>query len=498
MGQNISKSMVLAKCLVGTAMVAVALTGVAQAQSAAAPTPGLTNTFYGRFDGGVAVSTGARGIDAKNNVTPYTSTRMSNGIMGSRLGVRGVYQFDEPTLKAMYGIELGTNIFNGNAGGASAQSTQNCNAVSPTTAPTVTANSVVNPDNTVTTTTVVKAAPCNAPNVLFNRGYTVGLGSTDFGSIELGMMYAAPFWVILGADQSGYNYGLSDTSALFAVTKNDAMGRYLANPVSSVSNKSGTNTAVGAGVANTGLGAFYANSLRVRSPKISGVTGELFYSHGQNASGLNNLSKDGQTYAANVLYNDGPLFVGVGGMIYSQVNDVALSADSFSNWKTREQTSGTVGARYKIDDLTVGAAFSMLTVSNAGGYTAMGYGVSSAYDITKNNRVELSFGINSASKTAEVGAYGRNTGRTISEKVTNEDGTTTTKILGGTGDPQTISYAATYFYQIAPSTKYYLGYTANSNNSNANLGVMPFRGDTAATAWGSSPYSVATGMFFVF
>ncbi|MCX8507011.1 MAG: porin [Alphaproteobacteria bacterium] len=502
MGQNFGKCKVLVKSLFGTALLATAFTGSALA---ADPAPGLTTTIYGRLDAAVTSSGGARALNADGSKSTYNTTRLSQGQGVNRLGLRGAYQFEDPTLKVVFGVEMGTSLLNGNAGGVTANSTQNCAALSPANTskdfnaqkPDVTATTTLSTSGgeTTATTTVGRfvSVPCNTSNVLFNRGYTVGLASTTFGSLEFGNMYMAPFWVILASDKSLYNLGLSDTSALFASVQPGALGRYLSDPVASVSNKSGTNTAVGAGAANTGTAGFYANSLRIRTPALYGVTTEVSYSIGQNASGINNLYKDGQTIAANIMYNDGPLFVGVAHMTYAQVNDIASPTSRFSDWRTRYQNTEVLGARYKIADLTVGAAFTLLRVTSAGDYTAMGYGVSSAYDLTAEHRVEASFGITSASNTASKGAYGANLGRTTT--VTNEDGSTTTK---SAGDPQTISYGVTYLYSIAANTKAYLGYIANSNNSNADLGVGPFRSDTAKGAWGSSPYSVAAGMFLAF
>ena len=492
MGQNFGKSKVLVKSLLGTAMMATAFTGSALA---ADPAPGLTTTIYGRLDAALTSSGGTK-LNDDGSKSTYNTLRLNQGQGVNRLGLRGTYQFEDPTLKVVFGAEIGTNLLNGNAGGVTANSTQNCAAPAPvaSTGLATVDTTTKNADGTPKTAVVaVAATSCSSSNVLFNRGYTFGLSSTSFGSLEFGNMYMAPFWVILGSDKSLYNLGLSDTSALFASVQPAALGRYLANPIASTVNKSATNTSMGIGAAHSGTAGFYANSLRIRTPALYGVTSELSYSHGQNASGANDLYKDGQTIAANIMYNDGPLFVGVAVMTYAQVNDIALSSSSASVWSTRNQNSGTVGARYKIADLTVGAAFTMLTVSNAGNYTAMGYGVSSAYDITADHRLEASFGMTSATNTTSQGAYGVNLGRTTT--VTNEDGTKTTT---ASGNPQTISYGVTYLYSIAASTKAYLGYIANSNNSSADLGVGPFRGDTAKKAWGASPYSVAAGMFVAF
>lgn len=492
MGQKFEKSKSLAKFLVGSAVAVTALTNVAWAADPA-PSP-LTTQFYGRFDAGVAVSGGARDLNKNGTQSTYSTVRFSHGQMTPRLGVRGSYQFENPTLKATFGLELGANVFNGNAGGAAQDTTQNCAAPAPSQLVTVTNNDAT--ATTAATKTKFISIPCNTSNVLFNRGYTLGLASTDLGSIEFGMMYAAPFWVWLLADETGFKYGLSSTSALSSATQADAMGRYLSGPVAAATNVSATNTAVGSSVANTGAGYYYANSVRLRSPNFYGVTGEVFYSLGQNASGTNNLYKDGQAISGNILYKDGNLSAGVGHMTYAQVNDVSsvVGGSKFADWRTRYQNSQIASLRYKLDDLTVGGTFTFLSVTSAGGYQAMGFGLFSSYDLPDiNSRVEATFGWNSVSGVC--------TGKKDSKGkyvATTSFGTANTCNPDKGGDPQTIAYGVTYFYSVGPTAKAYTGFIAHSNNDAANLGVGPFRGDTSAKAFGSKPYAVNTGMFFVF
>ena len=193
---------------------------------------GLDLTIYGRGDIGYTSSNG------KNSAgQTVVNHRFSQGEMASRLGISGAWTFD-PELKAIFGAELGLNFFNGNAGGG-VQNYNNVTGTQPT-------------------------------SVLFNRGTTVGLSSSRFGSFEGGVMYMAPFWVAWNADRaSANNYGYSDFSALATVFRPEPLAKYLKDPVSG--NVSGSNSLTGG---NSGTALFYSNAARYRTPTFfDGLTG---------------------------------------------------------------------------------------------------------------------------------------------------------------------------------------------------------------------------------
>lgn len=414
---------------------APAPTSPANAVAVTASPTGLDVKLYGRADLGLVSSVGS---DSAGNAV--TTNRVQQGQMASRLGLTGSWTFDNSN-KAIFGLETGLDFSKGTAGGG-----------------------------------VNEAYATNGGgSILFNRGATVGLVNQRYGSIEAGVMYMAPFWVMLGADNmSANNYGLSDFSALFSLSRPEAMGKYLKGPTNNVAVTSVPNTVGTLGGANTGTAFFYANSLRYRTPTMGPLSGEVSYSMGQQANGKNDLKKDGATWALNVQYKNGPLYLGYGHMNYQQVNDMAV-APAPSNWTTREQFTDILGARYTMGALTVGGSYTAFSVSNAGGYGARSYGLSGAYDMGPH-RIELSAAHLDYTGAIATGAYGTNTA------------------LGA--DPSSDAYGLGYLYNVSKYMSYYTYYQRVNNNSNANLGTLTQRGDT--NSFGFSPYAVTVGMFLTF
>lgn len=382
----------------------------AVATSAAAPAKsanGFNWKLYGRGDIGYTVS---RGKDASGR--QLTNHRLNQGEMASRLGLTGSWVFSDE-YKAIFGVETGLNLFNGNAGGGTQNNTSS--------------------------------------SVLFNRGSTVGFASTTWGSIEGGTMYMAPFWVSLGADlASAHNYGANDFSALFSLTRPESLGRYLKDPVTG--NASKTTSLAGN---NSGTALFYGNALRYRSPTYNNFSAEVSYSAGQQASSATALEDDGRSWAANLLYKKDNLFLGYAHMDYQQSNDISTAASS--NFVKRNQVTDIVGARYKWNDFTLGGSYTSYRVSNAGGYGADAFGVSGAYDLGKH-RIEGSLAQISYDGANNRGAFGANTG-------------------DGIGKPKSTAYSLGYLYNFQPTLSFYAYATRIKNNEHAKLGVLQFRGD---------------------
>jgi predicted porin len=398
----------------------------------------LEYKIYGRADLGYAVSNGSTGNGA--TAASVTTSRFNQGQMASRFGLTGSWTLD-PDMKAVFGVETGVNLFNGAAGGGIQE------------APQAGAGGVV----------------------LFSRGATAGLVSNTWGSIEAGTMYMAPFWVALGADAiSAHGYGASDLSGLWSAQRPEALGKYLKGPAKAAN---GTTAGTISG-SNTGTALFYGNSMRFRTPKFGGgFTGEFSYTNGQQALGSNDFQNDGRAWAGNIMYSAGPLWAGYSHMNYTQVADV--STTTTASWQTRHQLTDIVGARYKWGDLTVGGSYTTLSVDNAGGYKGSAYGLSTGYDLGKNT-FEFSVGRNKYENatSASTGVYGAN-------------GT-----AGQTGDPSSTSYGFGYLYNLQKNLTLYLYHMRVQNNSNANLGVIQFRGDNSAL--GHTASETTAGMFFVF
>lgn len=400
--------------------------GATMAATPAMPATGFNWKLYGRGDIGYTVS---RGKDASGR--QLSNHRLNQGEMASRLGLSGAWVFSDE-YKAIFGVETGLNLFNGNAGGG----TQN---------------------NTT-------------PSVLFNRGAAVGFASQTWGSVEGGTMYMAPFWVSLGADlASAHNYGANDFSALFSLTRPESLGRYLKDPVAS--NASKTTSLAGN---NSGTALFYGNALRYRSPSWNSLSAEVSYSAGQQASSATALEDDGRSWAANVLYKKGDLFLGYAHMDYQQSNDISSAGGA--NFVKRNQVTDILGARYKWQDFTLGGSYTSYRVSNAGGYRADAFGVSGAYDLGKH-RVEASLARIAYDGANATGAYGSNTG-------------------DGVGKPKSTAYSLGYLYNFQPTLSFYAYATRINNNEHAKLGVLQFRSDN--NYFGYSPVELTAGMFLVF
>ena len=393
-----------------TAPATMAPAPAAAATSAAAPAKSATGfnwKLYGRGDIGYTVS---RGKDASGR--QLTNHRLNQGEMASRLGLTGSWVFSDE-YKAIFGVETGLSLFNGNAGGGTQNNTSS--------------------------------------SVLFNRGSTVGFASTTWGSIEGGTMYMAPFWVSLGADlASAHNYGANDFSALFSLTRPESLGRYLKDPVTG--NASKTTSLAGN---NSGTALFYGNALRYRSPTYNNFSAEVSYSAGQQASPATDLEDDGRSWAANVLYKKDNLFLGYAHMDYQQSNDISTAGTP--NFIKRNQVTDIVGARYKWNDFTLGGSYTSYRVSNAGGYGADAFGVSGAYDLGKH-RIEGSLAQISYDGANSRGAFGANTG-------------------DGVGKPKSTAYSLGYLYNFQPTLSFYAYATRIKNNEHAKLGVLQFRGD---------------------
>jgi len=386
-----------------TAMAPAATSAAAPAKSAT----GFNWKLYGRGDIGYTVS---RGKDASGR--QLTNHRLNQGEMASRLGLTGSWVFSDE-YKAIFGVETGLNLFNGNAGGGTQNNTSS--------------------------------------SVLFNRGSTVGFASTTWGSIEGGTMYMAPFWVSLGADlASAHNYGANDFSALFSLTRPESLGRYLKDPVTG--NASKTTSLAGN---NSGTALFYGNALRYRSRTYNNFSAEVSYSAGQQASSATDLEDDGRSWAANLLYKKDNLFLGYAHMDYQQSNDISTAGTP--NFVKRNQVTDIVGARYKWNDFTLGGSYTSYRVSNAGGYGADAFGVSGAYDLGKH-RIEGSLAQISYDGANSRGAFGANTG-------------------DGIGKPKSTAYSLGYLYNFQPTLSFYAYATRIKNNEHAKLGVLQFRGD---------------------
>lgn len=135
---------------------------------------------------------------------------------------------------------------------------------------------------------------------MFNRGASVGLSSTTYGSVDAGLMYLPIYWVFLASDVA--TYGLSNPAAIMSLEHTVTLGK-------------------------TGTGGFYPNAVRYRTPNYYGLTSEIGYSFGaQNASGQ---TADGRNIGMNVMYQRFGMTLGYGFNRYEYyTNTSTLTASS--------------------------------------------------------------------------------------------------------------------------------------------------------------------------
>ena len=460
--------------------------------------------IYGRGDIGYTSSTGSIGASLANpGGREVTTTRLNQGEMSSRFGLNGAWVFNAD-YRGVFGFETGINLFTGQAGGIGLGATAN--------------------------------SPASSQSVLFNRGATAGVASKDYGTIEAGTMYLSPFWVALGGDgPSANNFAANDFSGLWSATHPNALGKYLRGPANvavnnfiqaSNNNQNSGATCAGAagaacpvipnqsgsttlGGAHSGTAQFYGNAVRYRSPGfLDGFSAEFTYTNGQQLSNINDLENDGKAYAFNVLYNNGPLFAGYAHMDYTQVTDtsraatiaplaVAAATAGGSVFVTRHQVTDVFAARYKYDDFTLGGTYANFTVSNAGGYKATAYGLSGAYDLGKN-RFELSIGKSDYSNAtiSNCGGFGSNGVGGVANIAGVGCNVVAPTALNSNGDPSSTSLGLGYIYNLEKNLSLYLYHLRVTNNNNANLGVLQFRGDN--NVLGATATETTAGMFFVF
>jgi hypothetical protein len=239
--------------------------------------------------------------------------------------------------------------------------------------------------------------------------------------------------------------------------------------------------------ANTGTALFYANAFRYRTPNFAGLTGEFSYSNGRNASNMFGSRDDGRTFAGNIQYNSGTLWLGYAHMDYQQVADISFSTSASANWVSRNQVTDIIGARYKWRDLTLGGSVTHFSVSNAGGYRALAYGLSGAYDITNKHRLEASVGTVSYHNAAADGAY----------CTYSATGVPTCKNLALEGEnPRSTSFALGYLYKLQPNLVLYTYFNRVNNNANALLGTINYYYTNALNGAVIDEFQIGTFMTF--
>jgi predicted porin len=116
----------------------------------------------------------------------------------------------------------------------------------------------------------------------FNLGTSVGLAHREYGSIDAGFLRNPNIFVAFATDLSGY--GLAN----YSITSNLQHQSIMTN----------------------GVGGFYENTIRYRTPNFSGLRAELTHSLGDETAVTGR--KNNEFDAMNVQYTSGPMYVGFG------------------------------------------------------------------------------------------------------------------------------------------------------------------------------------------
>jgi predicted porin len=156
---------------------------------------------------------------------------------------------------------------------------------------------------------------------MFNRGASVGLSGTRYGSVDAGYLYLPIYWVFLASDVS--TYGLSNPSAIMSLEHTAELGY-------------------------SGTGGFYPNAVRYRTPVYNGLSSEIGYSTGaQNVTGQ---TAQGRNVGVNLMYTHRGLFVGYGFNRYSYYGNTTTSTVS-------SQLTHVLAVTYQIGGSQIGANY---------------------------------------------------------------------------------------------------------------------------------------------
>ncbi|MBC7609839.1 MAG: porin [Polaromonas sp.] len=254
---------------------------------------------------------------------------------------------------------------------------------------------------------------------LFNLGSSLGM-SGNWGSFDLGFLRNPMIFPVFAADQTGY--GIPNYGVVNQLQHQNVLG--------------------------TGIGGFYTNSIRYRTPVISGLKAEITKSNGdENATP--NTFHDKAFNAFNVMYNNGPLFLSVAAT-HSKVETAA----------TNFTVKGTLLAgSYKFSALSVGGDW---TKSSRPGLDQTSWVLTSKIPVTQTSgEVDL--------------AYGR---------------------LNETGGKTTYAASVGYTYHFSKRTDFYTYAIKMGNNSVATRGMHYF--GTAIVAAGAGSSAFAAGMRHAF
>ena len=278
-------------------------------------------------------------------------------------------------------------------------------------------------------------------SINFNRGSQVSLGG-NFGEVALGKMYMPIFWVYLASDPGIGGLGLGSMSASILQQHTALTGK-------------------------SGLGGFYDNMVRYRTPNMSGFKGELAYSLGN--EGVGAAKNDARATGANLQYEQGPMYIGGA---YQRYTSSVAGTTAGTILGDSNQTTWMLAGRYQLAPATVGVNYgkttnstACLSTGNLAGCDMNTMAINSRWDFGNN-----SFDVSWAQLKATSGSLNGAKANTLA--------------LG-------------YTYKMSKRTWLYTQFSRMNNNSNSNWGLNGGLGLANGTK-GFSPQAFAVGVHHLF
>lgn len=264
----------------------------------------------------------------------------------------------------------------------------------------------------------------------FNRGSTVGLSSTTWGSVDLGRQYVPMFWPFLWADDSS-RWRLSPYSAVQSVQRGSfARISAAASPVQTA----GSLDSSANGIYSVGItSAFEDNLVVYKTPSFEGVSGSLAYGLGaENPNGSTN-AKDKKVKGANLELKKDWGYVGMGwnakqGSVVSGTTQTLTEASlagmykyssninfwgNYHTWKldSAQDIKGKdhmLGVSYWMPSSMVWLNYAGKRIDNCKDCGTKGFGVGYHYFLSKRTEAYAQYGKTNNQSQAAVGINGFN------------------------------------------------------------------------------------------
>lgn len=264
----------------------------------------------------------------------------------------------------------------------------------------------------------------------FNRGSSVGLSSSTWGSVDIGRQYVPMFWPFLWADDSS-RWRLSPYSAVQSVQRSSFTR---INAAASPVKTAGSLDAISNGIYSVGISSAYEDNLVVyKSPSFNGLSGSIAYGLGAENASDNVNRKDRKVQGANLELKKDWGYVGVGmnakqgsvvsgetqklsESMISGMYKVSSSLNVWGNYHTWKLDSAQdlkgkdhmLGVSYWMPSSMVWLNYADKSLDNCNNCGSKGFGVGYHYFLSKRTEVYAQYGKTSNQSQSAVGLNGFN------------------------------------------------------------------------------------------